>query len=124
MHTILISDSQNPQQNQTKKLFLRFILSCSVLLYKLLYTFRKKRNKEKKPNPVITGRLKDVFETSTTYKRRLKNVFKMSCDHWEHNFKFFEKSIGSKRKLTTEKNTCTKRKSHYQLKALYENKHL
>ena len=32
--------------------------------------------------PVSTGRLWDVFETSMTYKRRLKDVFKTSCVHW------------------------------------------
>ena len=33
------------------------------------------------PYPVNTGRLWDVFGTSITYKRRLKDVFKTSCDH-------------------------------------------
>ena len=35
-------------------------------------------------NPVNTGRLLDVFETSITYKICLKDVFKTSCEHWEH----------------------------------------
>ena len=43
--------------------------------------------------PVSTGRLWDVFETSITYKRRLKDVFKTSCVHWDRPHIILEYSL-------------------------------